>query len=92
MKRLAFAIGLLALGFVAVTTAAQADYAVVKFGSGFCRVWDDTPWGPQDGKYLWFRRHWGWHHWHYRFHTYGRASYALARAHAHGRCPWTWSW
>ena len=47
MKHLAFALGLLAVGFVA-TTPAHADYAVVQFGDGFCQVWWDssgTPWG-----------------------------------------------
>ncbi len=47
MKRLAFALGLLAVGFVA-TKPAHADYAVVQFDDGFCRVWWDsagTPWG-----------------------------------------------
>jgi hypothetical protein len=46
MKQLAFALGLLAVGF-ATATPAQADYAVVQFGDGFCRVWWDsagTPW------------------------------------------------
>lgn len=47
MKRLAFAVGVLALGFAA-STPARADYAVVKFELGFCRIWWDsgaTPWG-----------------------------------------------
>jgi hypothetical protein len=47
MKRLAFAVGVLALGFAAATPA-RADYAVVKFELGFCRIWWDggaTPWG-----------------------------------------------
>ena len=47
MKRFAFAIGLLALGFAAATPA-RADYAVVRFDSGYCRIWWDgsaTPWG-----------------------------------------------
>lgn len=47
MKRLAFAIGLLALGFAA-STPARADFAVVKFELGFCRIWWNdagTPWG-----------------------------------------------
>ena len=47
MKQLAFAVGLLV---VALTPAspARADYAVVQFGDGFCRIWWDsagTPWG-----------------------------------------------
>jgi hypothetical protein len=47
MKQLAFALGLLAVGFAAAAPA-HADYAVVQFGDGFCRVWWDsagTPWG-----------------------------------------------
>lgn len=52
MKRLAFAIGLLAMGFVAVTPA-RADYALVQFGDGYCRIWWDSldnPWGAQWSK------------------------------------------
>ena len=47
MKRLAFAVSVLALGFAA-STPARADYSVVKFELGFCRIWWDTsatPWG-----------------------------------------------
>jgi hypothetical protein len=47
MKRLAFAVGVLALGFAAATPA-RADFAVVKFELGFCRIWWDSgakPWG-----------------------------------------------
>jgi hypothetical protein len=47
MKRLAFAVGVLALGFAAATPA-RADFAVVKFEFGFCRIWWETsatPWG-----------------------------------------------
>jgi len=47
MKRLAFAAGVLALGFAA-SSPARADYAVVKFENGYCRIWWDsgaTPWG-----------------------------------------------
>jgi hypothetical protein len=52
MKRLAFAVGVLALGFAA-TTPARADFAVVKFENGYCRVWWDsaaTPWGKNWSK------------------------------------------
>ncbi len=47
MKRLAFSAGVLALGFAAVTPA-HADWAVVRWSDGFCRIWwdsHDTPWG-----------------------------------------------
>jgi hypothetical protein len=47
MKRLAFAVGVLALGFTAATPA-RADFAVVKFELGYCRIWWDSgakPWG-----------------------------------------------
>jgi hypothetical protein len=47
MKRLAFAFGLLALSFIA-SSPARADYAVVQFGDGNCRIWWDSagnPWG-----------------------------------------------
>ena len=45
MKRLAFAIGVLALGFAA-STPARADYALVKFESGYCRIWWDSAGNP----------------------------------------------
>jgi len=47
MKRLALVIGLSAAG-IAAATPAHADYALVQFGDGFCRVWWDSagvPWG-----------------------------------------------
>ena len=48
MKGLVFGMGVLALGFAAVTPA-SADYAVVKFkDTGYCRAWYDhtaKPWG-----------------------------------------------
>jgi len=89
MKRLVFAVGLLVLGLSAIIPA-RADFAVVKFGSGYCRVWVDTAGGPQDGRFLWFRHHhrhhWAWHRWHYRFHTWERADRAMDRAVAWHRC------
>jgi hypothetical protein len=48
MKRLALAVGFAAVGFAA-TIPARADYAVVKFEGGYCRIWWDssaTPAGP----------------------------------------------
>jgi hypothetical protein len=47
MKRLAFAVGVLALGFAA-STATRADFAVVQLEDGWCKIWWDsgaTPWG-----------------------------------------------
>jgi hypothetical protein len=47
MKRLAFAAGILTLAFAAATPA-RADFAVVKFELGYCRIWWDSgakPWG-----------------------------------------------
>jgi hypothetical protein len=47
MKRLVFAAGVLALSFAA-SVPARADFAVMKFELGFCRIWWDTgakPWG-----------------------------------------------
>lgn len=48
MKRFAFAVGILAIGFAAAAPA-RADFAVVKFkDTGVCRGWYDhtaKPWG-----------------------------------------------
>jgi hypothetical protein len=47
MKPLVVALGILALG-VAAATPARADYAVVRWDSGYCQIWWDsaaTPWG-----------------------------------------------
>lgn len=47
MKRLAFVLGVLAASFAA-SAPARADFAVVQFGDGSCRIWwdsADTPWG-----------------------------------------------
>ncbi len=38
MRQLAFAVGLLALGWVAATPA-RADFTVVRFESGHCQIW-----------------------------------------------------
>lgn len=53
MKRLVFAVGVLALGFAAATPA-RADYAVVHLQDGWCKVWWDsgaTPWGDGWAKF-----------------------------------------
>lgn len=47
MKRLALAAGLVSLGFAAATPA-LADFAIVQFGDGACKIWWDSganPWG-----------------------------------------------
>ena len=44
-EKLIFAIGVLALGFTA-TAPAHADFAIVKFNSGYCRVYDNTASAP----------------------------------------------
>jgi hypothetical protein len=47
MKHFLCAIGLLALAATG-SSPAQADYALVQFGDGYCRIWwdsADTPWG-----------------------------------------------
>ncbi len=49
MKQLAFAVAVLALGFAALTPA-RADYAVVQFSVGWCKIWWDSatpPWGDK---------------------------------------------
>jgi hypothetical protein len=47
MKRLAFAVGVLVLGFAA-STPARADFALIQFEPGYCQIWWDSagiPWG-----------------------------------------------
>lgn len=86
MKRLGIAIGLLMLA-IGAATPVRADYAVIKFSSGYCRVWDGTLAGPEDGRYLWFP--YRWHHrvyWHYRFLTLEGAEHAMHRAVWWHRC------
>jgi hypothetical protein len=87
MKKVAFAIGVLALGLVA-SVPARADFAVVKFpASGYCRVWDNTHFLPPDGKFLWWHHH---HHWYYRLPSWGIAEHKLHRAVAWHRCHHWW--
>ena len=86
MKRRAFAVGVLALGVVA-TAPAKADYAIVKFRSGYCRIWDHTAVAPPDGHFLWWR--WG-HHWYYRLPTLGIAQHKLHQAVHWHRCYHWW--
>jgi len=49
MRQLGLAIIVLAIGYTMVTPA-QADFAVVRFGDGYCRIWHDSganPWGAE---------------------------------------------
>jgi hypothetical protein len=45
MKKLSFVIGVLALGLVA-SAPARADFVVVKFDPGYCRIWWDSSMKP----------------------------------------------
>ena len=50
MKRWAFAAGMLAAGFVVAARPALADYAVIHFDDGSCKIWwdsADNPWGAR---------------------------------------------
>ena len=86
MKQLAFALGLLTLSVTAVTQA-HADFAVVRFGSGYCRVWGPPAAPAQDFQYLAFRRGWPGHFWWQHFFvTAGGAEAALHQAIATNRC------
>jgi hypothetical protein len=76
MRRLAFAVGLLAIAFAAATPA-RADYALVRFEDGWCRIWWDsagTPWGV------------GWTKIAVGMPDWLTASAALANARAQGVC------
>jgi hypothetical protein len=54
MKRLAIAIGVLAIGFAAAAPA-RADFAVVRFKDHSCRAWAEHKAAPigKDWTYLW---------------------------------------
>ena len=54
MKQLVFGFALLAIGFAA-TTAARADYAVVMFKDGTCRIWNNSKATPVKPGY---KYHW----------------------------------
>ena len=73
MKRLALALGILTVSFW-VAPPAFADFAVIHFNSGYCRIWTDTAAGPQDGQFVVFRLH---HHFFDRFLTREEADAAL---------------
>ena len=86
MKRLAFAFGLLVLS-VPAASVAHADFAVVRFASGYCRVWGPPAAPAQDFQYLAFRRGWPTHFWWQHFFIErGNAEGALHQAIATGRC------
>jgi len=77
MKRLAFAIGLLALG-LAASSPAHADYAVVQYGNGHCQIWwdsSDNPWGTDWRKIM------------IGLPSWSAADVALDSARAQGVCP-----
>ena len=84
MKRLVFAVGVLALGLGA-TAPAHADYAIVKFNSGYCRIYDNTAFAPPDGTFVWFV--WGYHRY-YRLPTLPIAQHKLELVVARHLC-WT---
>ena len=73
MRKVLFALGTLALGLVA-TAPAHADFAVVKFNSGYCRIWTNTAVAPPDGTFVWFV--WG-HHRYYHLPTLPIAEHKL---------------
>ncbi len=76
MKRLAFAVAVLAVGFAA-STPARADYAVVRLDDGWCKIWwdsADNPWGV------------GWTKSAYGLPDWLTASAALATARSQGAC------
>ena len=82
MKRLAFAVGVLALGFATIVPA-HADFAIVKFHSGYCRIWVDTAVAPVDGTFIWWQRH---HYRHYNLPTLAIAEQKLHVAVARNLC------
>ena len=77
MKQLGFAVCILAIGLVA-STSARADFAVVQFGDGYCRIWQDSgadPWGAEWRKIA------------IGLPTWSAASVALDSARAQNVCP-----
>ena len=48
MKRLVFAVGVLVFGFVA-STPARADFSVMRFEPGYCRIWWNNGINPIGG-------------------------------------------
>jgi hypothetical protein len=77
MKHLAFAIGLCTLG-IAAATPARADFALVRYGNGHCRIWWDSganPWGTDWTKIV------------IGLPTWSAADAALVSYRAQGVCP-----
>ena len=75
MIRLTFAVALLAIG--TALSPARADYALVRFEDGWCRIWWDsagTPWGA------------GWTKLAVGMPDWLTASAALSSARAQGAC------
>jgi hypothetical protein len=86
MKQLAIALGVLTLSVTAITQA-HADFAVVRFKSGYCRIWGPPAAPPQDFQYLAFRRGWPPHiWWQHMFAVRAGAEAALHEAIATNRC------
>ena len=71
MKRFVLAMGVLAMAF-GISSAARADYAVVKFQERLLPSVDRHRWRSAGWKVCGGSSH-HWHHWHYRFHTLGAA-------------------
>jgi hypothetical protein len=81
--RLVFAIGLFTVVSSYMAAPALADFAVIQFASGYCRVWPNTADGPQDGHFGMFPTRHGLIG---RFDTLEQANAALALAVEHQVC------
>ena len=57
MKKILFGIGAMALGVRC--RSGTRRLAIVKFNSGYCRIWTDTVVALPDGTFVWFV--WGYH-------------------------------
>jgi len=86
MKRFVLAVGVLAMAY-GMSSPARADFAVVRFHDGYCRVWVDTAQKPFAGRFLWWRHH---HHWHYRLRSWESGERHLHRAVWWHRCHHWW--
>ena len=82
MKKILFAIGTLTLGLAAAAPA-HADYAIVRFNSGYCRIWTDTVVPPVGGTFVWFVRG---HHRYYSLPTLPIAQQKLSHVVARHLC------